>query len=409
MKPDRLHKDILPAWNFAERLYHSETHLYYDYLASEDTDGATKHLPTLEEIKAQAPNPCGWGSGMEDSVLNGSNMLEAILATYNRTKDESLKAIADDIFKGLHTCATVSKQNGYLARSVSPLDGKSHFMNSSRDQYTHWVYIGYVFYNHPLCDEDQKEKIKKVLVSFAEKTERDVTEENGYCLLREDDKPADVCCMYGPSVVMHECMRLPMFYLAAYHVSKDEHWKEMYLKYRDWATLGSEKILEDNAFRIFEYAYALLQMQYSLKLVYELEEDENYKDRYLKMMQRVAEHVSVYTQKAIQPALERKDIRPVSWRQVKANYLGFHYGKAFYVPFVSSYECKSGETSYFVLMRNGAEALIIQALCPNFQIPKEQIEKFKYIVQNVKFENATYYWPILYCDAWALLEEKELL
>ena len=60
-------------------------------------------------------------------------------------------------------------------------------------------------------------------------------------------------------------------------------------------------------------------------------------------------------------------------------------------------------------MRNGAEALIIQALCPNFQIPKEQIEKFKYIVQNVKFENATCYWPILYCDAWALLEEKELL
>ncbi len=409
MKPNHLHEDILPAWEFSERLYHDGTHLYYDYLASDETDGATKYLPTLDELQAQAPNPCGWGTGMEDSMLNGGNMLEAVLATYNRTKDESLKSVADDIFKGLYTCATVSEQNGYLARSVSPIDGKSHYMNSSRDQYTHWIYIGYAFYNHPLCDENQKEQIRKVLVSFAEKAERDVTEENDYCLLREDGKPADVSCMYGPSVVMHECMRLPMFYLAAYHVSKDKHWKDMYLKYRDWATQGSEKILEENAFRIFEYAYALLQMQYSMKLVYELEEDESYRARFLTIMKRVAEHVSVYTQKAIAPAFERKDIQPVSWRNVKANYLGTHFGKCYYVPFVFSNECKPGEASFFVLMRNGAEALIIQALCPEFDIPAEQINQFKTIVQNAKFKNATCYWPILYCDAWALLEEKGLL
>lgn len=407
MKPQNLHPSIEPAWNFTERLYHSGTHLYYDYVSSDEEDGATKYLPTLEEIQAQAPNPCGWGTGMEDSMLNGSNILEAILAMYNRTKDKSLKAIADDVFDGLYTCATVSNQNGYLARSVSPIDGKTHYMNSSRDQYTHWVYIGYAFYNHPLCDEIQKEKIRKVLVSFAEKAEHDVKAENDYCLLREDGKPADVCCMYGPSVVMHECMRLPMFYLAAYHVSKDEHWKEMYLKYRDWAIDGTEKIFGENAFRIFIYAYALLQMQYSMKLVYELEEDESYRARYLKVMQAVAKHSSCYSQKAVEAVDKNHKENLFIWRKRPANYLGFHYGRAFYIPHM--FATADDSVSYFVLMRNGAESLIIQALCPGFETPKEQIEKFKYIVETAAFEDAFAYWPLLYCDAWALLEEKGLL
>lgn len=407
MIPKNLHKSIAPAWKFSDTLYHNGTHLYYDYISSREEDGATKYLPTLDEIASQTPNPCGWGTGMEDSVLNGANMLEAVLAMYNRTKDESLKEIADDIFEGLYTCATVSQQNGYLARSVSPIDGKSHYMNSSRDQYTHWVYIGYAFYNHPLCDESQKEKIRKVLVSFAEKAEHDVTGENNYSLLREDGLPADVCCMYGPAVVMHECMRLPMFYLAAYHVSKDAHWKDMYLKYRDWATEGSEKIFEENAFRIFSYAYALLQMQYSMRLVYEIEEDESYRARFLKIMQRVAEHSSCYTQIAAKRVVEPYDATPRAWRKVRATYLGHQYGFAYYCPFVSSDEIDT--PSFFGLMRNGAEALIIQALCPEFTFPSDQIETFKFIVEKADFEKAWMYWPILYCDAWALLEEKGLL
>ena len=114
------------------------------------------------------------------------SFLEGIIARYNVTKEPELLEQAADIYEGLKTCATVSNQRGFLARSVSPIDGKSHYMNSSRDQYTHWIYIGYAFYNHPLCDESQKEKIRKVLVSFAEKAEHDVTGANNYSLLRED-------------------------------------------------------------------------------------------------------------------------------------------------------------------------------------------------------------------------------
>ncbi|MDR2201840.1 MAG: hypothetical protein LBP26_03635, partial [Clostridiales bacterium] len=58
---------IQQAWDFTwNRLFYGKTNLFYDCLVSDDPDGAVCHQPPPETIRLQVPNPCGWGSGMED-------------------------------------------------------------------------------------------------------------------------------------------------------------------------------------------------------------------------------------------------------------------------------------------------------------------------------------------------------
>lgn len=61
--------------NIWSRFFCEKTHLFYDDLA--DGKELTGELPTPEEIALQIPNPCGWGTGMKNSMLNAGNMLPA--------------------------------------------------------------------------------------------------------------------------------------------------------------------------------------------------------------------------------------------------------------------------------------------------------------------------------------------
>ena len=146
------------AWDFIfDRLVSPNTHQIYDYRTTEENDGAFVHLPTPEEIAACIPNPCGWFSGMEDSNIYGGIMMDAVLDRYKCTGDGSLKRYSDELYKGLILNTRVSPQRGFLARAVHPEDGKSHYINSSRDQYTHWIYSMSAFRNSELSDKAQKE------------------------------------------------------------------------------------------------------------------------------------------------------------------------------------------------------------------------------------------------------------
>ena len=178
-----------------DRFFCDETNLIYDFLI--DEGNAWHHLPKPEDINKQRPNPCGWGTGMEDCVLNGGSVLDGIVAEYSVTKNPKLKALSDKILKGMMLCATVSEDSGFVARGGSPFDGKSYYINSSRDQYTHWVYGAVRLFASPLSDEAQKEEIKKVIVAIAEKCLREVTPENDYNMLRADGKIGMVNKMWG--------------------------------------------------------------------------------------------------------------------------------------------------------------------------------------------------------------------
>ncbi len=175
--------------------YRPETCLFYDYRTAEGLG----HLPALEEIALQFPNPCGWGTGMEDSMLHAGAMLDALAAKGDRER-------AEWVLEGIRRCTTVHGVPGFAVRSLSPSDGKSCYSNSSRDQFTLAVFGAWRFRR----TWPDSEKAAEILRSIAGYCRKNVTEN----LLRLDGKPAIVSRVWGDCEA-HEALRLAMFYAAA--------------------------------------------------------------------------------------------------------------------------------------------------------------------------------------------------
>ncbi len=391
---------VQTAWDFSfEKLFCEKTNLFYDYLHT--ANSSIEYLPTPEEIAANCPNPCGWGTGMEDSALNGGSAMEGIIARFEATGDENMKALAKKVFKGLYTLASVSKDKGFLARSVSPIDGKSHYIDSSRDQYTHWIYGAHRYYNSSMSSEEEKAQIKQVLVWFAEKAERDVTEENGWYLLREDGRAGVVSRMYGDRLCGHETHRLPMIYMAAWEVSGDKHWLDKYNEYRDWATEYLEEHIEEEKTRA--WSYPLLQMQYSLRLLYDCEPDNAYKLRYGKLLNEIGSIVEQYMDKGIEYLPNLTYRGPIgNWRyDAPFNMLYFFHGAAYFLPKV--YE----DNMLARMMRNFSEAYIIKALAPNCKLSESEENKLIQMCETLDFNKSEGYWPLLFACAYWVLREKD--
>ncbi len=399
---------ILQAWDFVfERLMHPATNQIYDYRTSEEPDGAWRHLATPAEIAASIPNPCGWFSGMENTDINGGIMLDGALDRYEQTKDAAVLPYIERLYDGLMRNTRVSTQEGFLARGVLPTDGKTHYINSSRDQYTHWICAMYHYYRSPLCTDVQKKEITDALCAFARKAERDVTAENKWLLLREDGRPALVCDMLGEHVMWHEIHRLPMFYMAAYATSGDTHWKELYLSLREQALSFAEQIVFDR--NIFKNVLAFLQMQESLRLLHDCEEDEDYRARYLHLMQRVAKATEAYLPDALAFLQSSEIPRTIlSWRDCPAEFVkdkGLSQGLAVIKPDVLS---AAGERMWFII-HNAAECILVQALCPGYKIAEGQVQMFEKAVQIIDFANAFSDYPVTFCAAYyALMGSADL-
>ncbi|MBQ7097717.1 MAG: hypothetical protein IJN96_06525 [Clostridia bacterium] len=363
-------------WNhFEHKMLCKETNLIYDFLVGYDEDALTKALPTLGEIALQIPNPCGWGTGMEDCMLNNPLMLDAVIYRYEVTKDKKLFGLADKLLAGIRLCATVSDDRGYLARGVSPLDGKSHYINSSRDQYTQCIYALFHYYTSSMMREKDKEWITDVLVSFAERAEKNITKENEYDYLREDGQRGLVCNMWGPTLWGHEVNRIHMIYLAAWYTSRDEHWFELYKEIRDEGIrLATERIHPRTEM------YGFLQMQVSMKLLYEAEPEDEYKKKYAEILKFVAQKVSDY--RITEEKLDYTQINsPFSdWREKTAENVWHHFvarternaligGYTYYVPQEKLWD-------EVIEIRNITEAVYIRMLGGDRSISEEQCSDF---------------------------------
>lgn len=239
----------------------AETNLIYDYRTSLEHEHRFDHLPTAEEIALRLPNPCGWGGGMEDSVINGGVALDMYI-------DRGNSVMARKIFTGLAGCAAIAGVPGFVARSISPRDGKSFYPESSRDQYTHFVYGLWEYFNSPLAGAEEKKEISGLLAEVAGFCEEHVTEANGWTLPRADfgTPRSSVCKLWH--VAPHEAARLPMFYAAAWAVTGDSHWFDMYRRYASEAAEACNNL----GCRSY-HSYALLQMMCSCRLIYAVEPD----------------------------------------------------------------------------------------------------------------------------------------
>ncbi len=399
-------KNVQAAWDFVfDKLWCEKTKLIYDYMTGEGADGAFRHLPTKEEIEKNYPNPCGWYTGMEDGDISGGMMLDAVLYRYEMTKEKSMKKYADDLYEGLMGNATVGPK-GFLARARLPEDGKTYYVNSSRDQYTHWIFAMTHFFNSELADEEQRENIKKVLVDFAEKAERDLTPENDYSLLNAVGKPSLVCWMRGEMINRHESLRTAMIYLAAYAVTNNSHWLEKYREERAWGLDFAEKIQFEG--HLFERAFALMQMQLSVRLLYDYETDGEYKARYKALMEKVAdgsEHFVLESRENLKGVKMQKTV--ISWRDCPEEFIGSEWNPYGYeVKLPNVYRASCGNLMWD--LRNASDSIILQCLCDGREIKKEQIEALTEILKTLSFADSFNHTAVAYCLAfWTLKKYLE--
>jgi hypothetical protein len=249
------------------RFYLPSVQTFGDYLSSYEAGREQAHLPKAEEVKRQYPNPCGYSTGMEDGAILGGAMLSLLCDRFEVTGEESLRARASDVFAGLRRCATVHGVRGFVARNVCPEDSESVYINSSRDQVTHFVHGLWKYYRSPLADEETRKQIREVLADVAERMIEFVTPENNFDFMRADGKPCPlgICRMW--EVQAHEAARLPMIYAAAWDATGEERYREQWRKYVSEAVAQSATPGENKP------AYALLQMQCSLEVLHELETD----------------------------------------------------------------------------------------------------------------------------------------
>jgi len=263
---------------------------FYDPKTNQFFTTEPSRLPSAERVKRLDPNDCGYGTGMDDCPLFGGILLVAICDQYEVTHDDSLRTDALSVFKGLRLCATAHGVPGFVARGICPEDGKSIYITSSRDQYTHLIHGFWRCYHSPLCDESAKQAIREILQAIADRMTRNVTPENNYDFLRADgtQDPRGICRML--EVRAHEAARLPMFYAAAWDVGRNEEHYRLYRKYLRQAIEQSLELphLSNSEIARWIPPYAVLQMQCSLEVLRELERDPEMKSQINEAMLWVA-------------------------------------------------------------------------------------------------------------------------
>ncbi len=262
------------------KLYLEKTGLIYDHIVP----GRETEFPNVKEIESLFPNPCGYSTGMEDGMLSGAAMVDACLLKYTQEGDLEAAEFARKLINGMLNCAFSAKSEGYIPRAVSIEDGKSHYPDSSRDQYTMFSFAMHRYLSSGLCTQKEKEKIAIAAVAVAKRCENNIIPKTGYDMLRDDGKPSLVTVMWGDSLNNHEFLRLPMLYILAYEASSDEYWLKKYHEIRSYAY---EKSLPMGEYWSF---YALQQMQASILVCFEADSDNIWKEKFLSLMIIVADY-----------------------------------------------------------------------------------------------------------------------
>ena len=391
------------AWEISwTKFFRAETNLFYDWLSSYEKGLEQEHLPRPHEVQQQYPNPCGWGTGMEDSMISAGVMLSMICDQWSITREAHLREAADKIFRGMCDCARVHGIKGFVARSICLFDRKSIYHDSSRDQYTHYVHGLWCFYHSALVTESQKREIRKLLEEICVFVEKCVTPENDYYLNRADGHRGLASKMW--EVEPHEAGRLPMIYAAGWDITGDIRWKNLYRKYAWPAALQSLKI------KTHYWSYAILQMQCSLELLYQVEnEDIDLKNNYRTAMMKAAEIAEFYGWQSARN-IENIDITALGkdWRYQKMrkqqDYLCPEWDKDF--------------LSAMICLRESFEAPLIQMLCPKRAMSELQLMLLEDAIQKVDptrhagyglFYLQAAYWRGRKNDLWKDKKKQEII
>jgi hypothetical protein len=243
-------------------------------------------LPSAKDVIDRYPNPVGYGTGMDDCPLYEGALLAAIAELYDMTHAECLRNEAFEAYQGLKLCGAAHGIPGFVARGVCIEDGKSVYITTSRDQYTHYVDGLWRYYHSPLCDENSQREIRELLGALADTMKEQIVEQNDFGFLRGDGSkdPRGLHKMWH--VYAHEAARLPMIYAAAWDVSGNREYFELYRKYLIPAVEQSIELKNKPKSEVNAWVppYSCFQMECSLALLYRLEKDPKVKADILEAM-----------------------------------------------------------------------------------------------------------------------------
>lgn len=264
-------------WDFIEnRLFYKKLGMFYDTVIDENTA-----VPSLSDIKNGIPNINGCGTMTEDAMISGGTALQGlILRIQNSGKGIEF---AESVTYGLLTCAESGK-DGFLPRSIQPVDGLSHYADTSRDQITMLFYGLLLYYFSGHCCQNTKRRIENVIKSAVDRAARNVTPENGYDLLTENGEPSVNCVMWGDSLKPHEVGRLPFMYLCDFAVNGRDSSFKKYTGLRDEAIARSHPIGDHRHF------YTLQQMAATLDVARRF--DKEYSAEYQKLLEETARYTA---------------------------------------------------------------------------------------------------------------------
>jgi len=344
-------------------LFLEKTGLIYDHIVV----GQEEAFPSAAEISSVFPNPCGYSTGMEDGMINGATMLDACLIKYEKESDSFAAELAKKLVDGMLNCVFSAKSEGFLPRAVSVEDGISHYPDSSRDQYTMFAFGMHRYLRSALCTPKEKKNIAKAAIAIAQRAEKNITPETGYDMLTEDGQSTCVNVMWGNTISNHEYLRLPMLYLLAYEASDDICWLDKYCVFR--AEAYEKSLPMEEQYWAF---YTLQQMQASILLCYDVDPDNEWKQRYLSLMNIVADYaedsVDDVRQKiekysnynAPQPSFRNLNLIP-SQPFIKLGYQ-------------NALMPERSDADAFFALQDGAQVAIIAGLVP-YRIPRKKTQE----------------------------------
>ena len=370
----QLHEKALEAWQESwNRFYDDGTHLFYDYVYSYDPQKRLAGLPTPDETHRSDPNRNGWGTGMEDCAISGGVILSTICDRFAATGDQHLREAAQKAFAGMVSLGTVSPSEGFVIRGITPVDGQSHYCESSRDQYTWYTYGLWRYYHSPLSSDDDRAVMRKIITAICARLERNVTPEHNYHIGREDGTFDGVVDKMWENAA-HEVARLPMIYAIAADMTGQSHWQDLADRYKPEAAAKSKAPSTT-------IAYALLQQQVSLETLYLLEKSPELKAQWLEAMQLVAERAEGFLPHC--RGYQAPDAQQIDldWRTWPL------YGSASYrVPTRPDFSNKDNRH-----VREPAEAALVLLLMPELAITPEQLALIRQMIAQVDYRKSVWY------------------
>lgn len=377
------------AWQISWDLFFDKhTNLFYDFISSYDPETSLAVLPTPKETAWHVPNRTGWGTGMEDCAISGGVMMSMICDRFTVLKEASMYNYAEKLFAGMVLLGTLSQSEGFVIRGVTPIDGKSHYPESSIDQYTWYVYGLWRYYHSPLSDDAKKETVRNIITTICKRLERNVVAANDYHIGTEYGK-FDGLVDKMWNIKAHGVGRLPMIYAIGADVTDDEHWCNLAKQYiQEAAAQAGEESTK--------LAYAMLQHQISLETLLQLERNRKFKSQLEKAMNLTANRTQAFLAKCRE--YEPMDVEKVDsdWR--KTLYVKNTLEVSYIVP--RRTEVYINEISS---VREPAEAALIQLLSPSFPFTPDQIDLVKQNIAQVDYSKSStscvYYTQAVYWRA----------